>query len=186
MRRVPTRPWLWIPVEGDEARSGGERSVFREIEGAESVMRALAGVLEKVDDDDIIAAAAAAAAATATAADKKNDEENDAAALTRLEDLLRSTSTSPFAEFGTSRVKFDVDGASIDVDAATFGHTVVEVEVMCADKEQVAAAEKAVGEVAEKLGLRPLADSGGKLETYIRQKCPKHLEVLVAKGYLKP
>ena len=63
---------------------------------------------------------------------------------------------------------------------------VVVVILVVAQEEQVAAAEKAVGEVAEKLGLRPLADSGGKLETYIRQKCPKHLEVLVAKGYLKP
>ena len=60
------------------------------------------------------------------------------------------------------------------------------VEVMCVDENQVAAAEKHVGEVAEKLGLRPLVSTGGKLETYIRQKCPKHLKVLVAKGYLKP
>ena len=57
---------------------------------------------------------------------------------------------------------------------------------MCAYASQVPDAEAKIAYVAQRLGLTPLTDSGGKLETYIRRKCPTHLRVLVEAGYLKP
>ena len=47
-------------------------------------------------------------------------------------------------------------------------------------------AEAEIAYVASRLGLTPLTDSGGKLESFIRRNCPTHLRVLVEAGYLKP
>jgi thiamine-triphosphatase len=93
---------------------------------------------------------------------------------------------APFASFATTRAKFSLDGASIDVDCASFGHTVVEVEVLCGDANEVPAAEEKVNAVAAKLKLTEIGATGGKLETFLRKNCPKHLEALVANGILKP
>ena len=61
---------------------------------------------------------------------------------------MRAEAARPFAEFVTERVSWSLDGASIDFDHASFGHSVVEVEVMCERAEQVEDAEKKVEEVA--------------------------------------
>lgn len=144
-----------MPVVGDEARSGGERSVFREIQGASEVARELAAVLGKDMEKD---------GAGGETEDKVSAED----ALARL---LHSSTTAPFAEFSTSRVKFELDGASIDVDAASFGHMVVEVEVMCADASHVVEAETVIADVAMKLGLTPLVDSVS-LDTCLTLRLP--------------
>ena len=99
---------------------------------------------------------------------------------------MATSRVAPFAEFTTRRAKFELDGASVDVDAASFGHAVCEVEVLCAYASQVPDAEAKIAYVAQRLGLAPLTDSGGKLETFIRRNCPTHLKVLVEAGYLKP
>ena len=163
-----TRDGAWeikVPLQGDERRSGGERSVFREVEGAGPCLRELNIALGALppedgssDDDDEVALAAA----------------------------MATSRVAPFAEFTTRRAKFELDGASVDVDAASFGHAVCEVEVLCAYASQVPDAEAKIAYVAQRLGLAPLMDSGGKLETFIRRNCPTHLKVLVEAGYLKP
>jgi thiamine-triphosphatase len=63
---------------------------------------------------------------------------------------------------------------------------VVEVEVLCGDANEVPAAEEKVNKVAAKLLLTEIGATGGKLETFLRKNCPKHLEALVANGILKP
>jgi len=162
-----TRDGAWeikVPLQGDERerRSGGERSVFREVEGAGPCLRelniALGADPEEGSGDDVVALAAA---------------------------MARSR-VAPFAEFTTRRAKFELDGASVDVDAASFGHAVCEVEVLCAHASRVPDAEAEIAYVASRLGLTPLTDSGGKLESFIRRNCPTHLRVLVEAGYLKP
>ena len=152
-----------VPLQGDERRSGGERSVFREVEGAGPCLRELNIALGAHNPED--------------------GSSDDEAALVAA---MASCSVVPFAEFTTERAKFELDGASVDVDAASFGHAVCEVEVLCAYASQVPDAEAKIAYVAQRLGLTPLTDSGGKLETYIRRKCPTHLRVLVEAGYLKP
>ena len=136
--------------------------MFREVEGAGPCLRELN---------------------IALGAHPEDGSSDDEAALVAA---MASCSVVPFAEFTTERAKFELDGASVDVDAASFGHAVCEVEVLCAYASQVPDAEAKIAYVAQRLGLTPLTDSGGKLETYIRGMCPTHLRVLVEAGYLKP
>ena len=82
---------------------------------------------------------------------------------------MKTLDVHPFAKFTKERAKFSLDGANVDVDAASFGHGVCEVEVLCAYESQVPDAEAKISYVAQRLGLTPLSDSGGKLETYIRR-----------------
>ena len=146
-----------VPLsQGDDTarRSGGERSVFREVEGPGACLHelnaALLGAPPANDADD---------------ARTKNDLDAEAALIAAMKTL----DVHPFAKFTTERAKFALDGANVDVDAASFGHGVCEVEVLCAYESQVPDAEAKIAYVAQRLGLTPLKDSGGKLETYIRR-----------------
>ena len=144
-----------VPLEGDDTapRSGGERSVFREVEGPGACLHelnaALLGAPPANDVDDA----------------RTNDLDAEAALIAAMKTL----DVTPFAKFTTERAKFSLDGADVDVDAASFGHGVCEVEVLCAYESQVPDAEAKISYVAQRLGLTPLSDSGGKLETYIRR-----------------
>ena len=135
-----------VPLEGDDTapRSGGERSVFREVEGPGACLHELNAALLGAPANDLDAEAALIAA-------------------------MKTLDVHPFAKFTTERAKFSLDGADVDVDAASFGHGVCEVEVLCAYESQVPDAEAKISYVAQRLGLTPLSDSGGKLETYIRR-----------------
>ena len=144
-----------VPLDGDDTarRSGGERSVFREVEGPGACLHelnaALLGAPPANDVDDA----------------RTNDLDAEAALIAAMKTL----DVHPFAKFTTERAKFSLDGADVDVDAASFGHGVCEVEVLCAYESQVPDAEAKIAYVATRLGLTPLSDSGGKLETYIRR-----------------
>jgi len=64
------------------------------------------------------------------------------------------------------------DVASTIHQSLSFGHTVVEVEVMCVSEGEVAAAEGKVGAVAAQLGLSPLVGTG----VWPDRKCsPRHV-----------
>ena len=71
----------------------------------------------------------------------------DGASLT-LEDTLREAGLEPFAEFSTVRTKWKLGRTSIDADIASFGHAVMEIEVMCANPSEVAQAEEEIAGVA--------------------------------------
>ena len=58
-----------------------------------------------------------------------------------IDDTLRDATLAPFADFATTRSKFALGGCSIDADTASFGHAVMEIEVLCADASGVEAAE---------------------------------------------
>lgn len=161
LRRREQQWELKIPVAGSQ-RSGGETSTFTEIEGAPAVGAALATLLADWDG----------------ANERLTGEE--------LEARLRAAQLTPFAAFGTVRSKYKLGGCSIDADVASFGHSVVEIEVMCAAADEVAAAESEIARVATLIDARPLdASSGGKLETFIRRFCPAVLAQLVEVGVLK-
>ena len=140
-----------VPLnQGDDTapRSGGERSVFREVEGPGACLHELNAAL-----------------GVPRVPTKLANEDAEAALIAAMKTL----DVHPFAKFTTERAKFALDGANVDVDAASFGHGVCEVEVLCAYESQVPDAEAKIAYVAQRLGLTPLKDSGGKLETYIRR-----------------
>jgi thiamine-triphosphatase len=158
---------LKLPVE-DARRSGGERSVFREIEQAPAVAAALESLLTGWTSSDVVDAASGDC-------------------NVRLESSLREAALAPFATFTTTRSKLRLGKCSIDADVADFGHSVLEIEVMCADQGEVVAAEAEIARVAHLIGAEPLGpQSGGKLETYIRRHCPSVLANLVEAGVLQP
>lgn len=91
-----------------------------------------------------------------------------------------------FAEFTTTRAKFSLGGCLIDVDTASFGHSVMEIEVMVDDEDDIPAARAKIDAVAALVDAKPLADTGGKLDTYIRRHAPTVLAALVDAGILSP
>uniref|UniRef100_A0A7S0LFR6 CYTH domain-containing protein n=1 Tax=Coccolithus braarudii TaxID=221442 RepID=A0A7S0LFR6_9EUKA len=137
-------------------RSGGERTVFREVEGADAVAAELCLVLPTVRN----------------------------AVVPSIDVLVQAERIHPFAEFSTVRSRFRLGRCAIDADVASFGHSVVELEVMCCNPTEVPEAEAAIERVATQLGMTPLGMTGGKLETFIRQRCPAMLASLVEVGIL--
>ena len=162
LRRRDQQWELKLPVEEAAKRSGGERSIFREVEGSAAVAEALAPLLPGWDGAVPV--------------------EPDA----DLEPRLRALKLVPFAELGTVRSKYKIGQGSIDADIASFGHSVVEIEVMCSTQEEVPAAEDEIGRIASLIGAKPLdGTTGGKLETYIRRFCPDVLAQLQEVGVLR-
>ncbi|KAJ8607176.1 hypothetical protein CTAYLR_007328 [Chrysophaeum taylorii] len=148
---------LKVPV-AETKRSGGERTVFREIEGAEPVAAELRRLYPNLFSIDARCSEAA----------------------------LEAAGCAAFAQFRTTRGKFEIRGCRLDLDHASFGHSVLEIEAVVQTPEEVPAAERKIREVADLVGAKPLQhNSGGKLETYIRRHVPHVLEALVAAGVLK-
>jgi thiamine-triphosphatase len=157
-----------VPIEGDEKRSGGERSVFREVEGPERCLLELKELLGVEE----------------TTGSVQSDDAYDSPHL--LDEFMNRKNIAPFASFSTVRKKLTLDGAAVDIDAASFGHTVVEVEVLCKGVDEIDNATELVEATAKKLNLKDIGATGGKLETYIRNNCQKQLETLITKKILKP
>ena len=76
--------------------------------------------------------------------------------------------------------------ASFDADVASFGHAILEIEVMVDDASGVKRAEDEIGKVAAMISAKPLGAVGGKLEAYIRRHSPSVLAALVEEGILQP
>lgn len=162
LRRRDKQWELKLPVEEVAKRSGGERTIFTEVEGSAAVAEALASLLAGWDGDVPV--------------------ESDA----DLEPRLRALKLVPFAELGTVRSKYKMGQGSIDADIASFGHSVVEIEVMCSSQDEVPAAEEEIERIASLIGAKPLdGTTGGKLETYIRKFCPDVLARLQEVGVLR-
>ena len=66
-------------------------------------------------------------------------EENDS-----LHERLASVGIAPFGSFSTARSKWRCGDCAIDADIASFGHAVLELEVMCDDEASVPAAEREI------------------------------------------
>ena len=165
---VLTRRDTWLRRRGDawelklplgdpadrRGASGGERTVFKEVEGAESVMEALAPLLPVPSDGP-------------------------------LPTLLKANELLPIAEFETVRSRYKLGETSLDADVASFGHAVLEIEVMAETEAEVPAAEAEIERVAALLGTEPLGGTGGKLFEYIRTKRPDIFAQLVEAGVLR-
>lgn len=157
------REGAWeIKLPAGDGRSGGERTAFEEVEGEEQVRAALQDAFPGVLPDG----------------------------AGSLDDAVEAGALVSFAEFTTTRrrwrVPTDLGDLAVDADEASFGHGVVELELLVADKADVAAAEARVATVAAQLELQPCGASGGKLEVYIRRHAPATLAALVDAGILAP
>jgi thiamine-triphosphatase len=201
---------LKVPTDADARRSGGERSVFREVEGTAAVNEALRALVVAAPDESGVS--------------------------TCLDETLATMGAQPFAEFSTTRSKWKLGSCThvrrartcdmtmtttttttttchvctymlhvrcaamalysdmlrvlapygrLDADVASFGHAVMEIEVMVEDTSEVVAAEDEIARVAELVGAKPLGACGGKLETYIRRKAPDVLSALIDEGILQ-
>lgn len=103
------------------------------------------------------------------------------AALGVVGDALPFDGLAVFAEFRTTRDKYALPGrVKIDVDEASYGHRVLELEVMTdGSADDVAAARGEIRDAAERLGCERLGGAGGgKLETYLRRFCPAHAKAI--------
>ena len=154
LRRREAQWELKLPVDEVAKRSGGERTVFREIEGAAAVNAALQELLPSCGAE--------------------------------LAETMAASGAQPFAEFKTARTKWKLGACTIDADVASFGHAVMEIERMCAERSEVAQAEAEIADVASLVGATPLKETGGKLETYIRRYVPDQFQALVEAGILRP
>ena len=133
---------LKVPVEGADGGGGGGGGavVYREIVGETAVRAWLSSRGRALD------------------------------ARRSMADALRGAGGVEFAAFGTSRTKLEAGGLSIDVDSASFGHCVVEIEALCADAGGVPQAREAVHALAQRLGLAERSERiGGKVEEFLRR-----------------
>lgn len=97
--------------------------------------------------------------------------------------VLKAAGFEVFASFRTNRTKYRIGQHTVDIDQASFGHEVVEVEVISgSEAAEIAAAGESVVALAQSLGVSNEGESGrlvkGKLAEYILKNCPKQLKVL--------
>lgn len=97
-----------------------------------------------------------------------------------LGQTLASLGYRPFAKITTVRTKYEKEGFHIDVDDTDFGHSVVEIEVMVADKQDMSAAEKSILAFATAQGISIKENIRGKVIEYLRRNDPDHFHALEA------
>eukprot|EP00903_Cladosiphon_okamuranus_P011593 g10903.t1 len=95
---------------------------------------------------------------------------------------LEAAGFQAFASFRTNREKFRLKGFAVDIDRASFGHDVVEIETMSTpDEADLVAARDSVNALALSVGAKREGASEqpirGKLVEYIIRYCPRQMEV---------
>jgi predicted adenylyl cyclase CyaB len=95
-----------------------------------------------------------------------------------LSQALASRGYRPFARITTDRSKYEKEGFHIDVDRTDFGHSVVEIELMIAEKSDMPAAKKRIVNFAEKQGIPTTEIVRGKVIEYLRRNDPDHFHTL--------
>lgn len=95
-----------------------------------------------------------------------------------LGQALTSRGYRPFAKITTDRAKYEKEGFHIDVDRTDFGHSVVEIELMVAEKSDMPVAKKRIMDFAEKQGIPTTEIVRGKVIEYLRRNNPDHFHVL--------
>ncbi|CAM9451133.1 unnamed protein product [Chrysoparadoxa australica] len=90
-----------------------------------------------------------------------------ASGANELEEGLKRAGISVFATYTTHRRKYRKGAVSFDLDQASYGYGVVELEVMCCEEKEVEAAERSIMEAAKGLGMHECVNHKGKLVEYI-------------------
>jgi predicted adenylyl cyclase CyaB len=113
--------------------------------------------------------------------------ENDAAIAAKLgmptdkslQDVLVSLGYVPFATITTTRAKYEKDGFHIDIDEADFGYSILEIELMVSDKNEVDSAGGHILDFAAKNGISVSEKQvRGKVREYIRLNNPRQARIL--------
>ena len=95
-----------------------------------------------------------------------------------LSQALASRGYCPFARIATDRSKYGKDGFHIDVDRTDFGYSVVEIELMIADEQDIAPARQRILDFAEKQGIPATEVVRGKVIEYLRRNDSAHFHAL--------
>ena len=98
-----------------------------------------------------------------------------------LVESLESNGYKPFATITTNRKKYSKDGFAIDVDSATFGYEIIEIELMVEEESEMEGATKRILEFAQSLGLTE-GVVRGKISEYLYRFNPEHHKVLLDAG----
>lgn len=101
-----------------------------------------------------------------------------------VEDFLQRTSCEQIACFTTQRSVYEMpNGVIIDLDEATFGYQVGELEIIVSSEKEVDSARRTIQKTAEILGVECDFAIRGKMEEYLSQNCRSHYEQLVKIGW---
>ncbi|KAJ7365083.1 hypothetical protein OS493_007729 [Desmophyllum pertusum] len=102
---------------------------------------------------------------------------------TSVEELVQSTCCKQIACFTTRRTVYEMpNGVIIDLDQASFGYEVGELEVVVPSEKDIDLAKETIKKTARLLGIECRIAVPGKLEEYISQNCRSHYEQLVKHG----
>ncbi|KAK3726773.1 hypothetical protein QZH41_010422 [Actinostola sp. cb2023] len=109
----------------------------------------------------------------------------DMKSMTDMTDFVKAFGLKVFASFKTTRTKYRLDGVSVDLDVASFGYSVGEIEIVVESEEEIPDAEAKLENLAKKLGINWKASYPGKLEEYLRLHNLSLYREFVAKGVLR-
>lgn len=104
---------------------------------------------------------------------------------TSFASLEASKAIFPFASFGTIRTKYQLDDITIDLDEASFGYDIGEIELIVGSPAEAEAAETRIRALASSLKLDMIGGIRGKLIEYIFRNDPTHYEALRKSGALR-
>jgi len=101
--------------------------------------------------------------------------------------ILEKNGYLPFCSFTTTRQKYKNEKFNIDFDIANFSdfnYSILEIELMVQKANDIPSATKDIIDFAKKycLELKPII---GKVAEYLKQKSPKHYQILIDKKIIK-
>ncbi|XP_067833094.1 thiamine-triphosphatase [Heptranchias perlo] len=102
------------------------------------------------------------------------EEEEEGEGSGRVEELVGAVPLQVFASILTERKVYEVaaGGLRVDLDRASFGYQVGEIEVMVGGEDEIPAALSRIQELASKLGLEDAERQPGKMHMYLQRYCP--------------
>ena len=100
-----------------------------------------------------------------------------------LVESLEVNGYKPFATISTHRKKYSKDGFAIDVDSASYGYGIIEIELMVEKESEMEGATKKILEFARSLGLSE-GVIRGKISEYLFRFNPADHAKLLAAGVL--
>lgn len=176
-----------LPLPGGGA-GGCAAKAYEEVEGEREVLEAVRATLGAAEGEP-----PSDPAAELDLAERALGETLERSAGLRVERLLLGWGVRPYAVFGTERTTYEVEGAPgvrLDVDEASFGHCVAELEVLAEvggeedARRRIASAERLLGDLVE-----PEADPGapatGKLDAWLQRYSAELHALLVANGLFR-
>ncbi|XP_031561495.1 thiamine-triphosphatase-like [Actinia tenebrosa] len=102
-----------------------------------------------------------------------------------VQEFVTGSRLRVFASFKTRRMRYEIDGLFIDLDSASFGYNVGEIEMMVGSKDDIAGAEIKIESLAKRLGINWKTKQHGKLGEYLYLNNPTLFKQLVESKVLR-